>query len=210
MVDTASSRLFILGAGGFGRELRAWISTYRLPFSFAGFLDNFETGADIVGRIDGHKPQRQDRYIAAIGSPEDRSAVAATIEAAGGSFVNVVSPHASLTSSLPHDAGIVLVGNASIANGVTIGRHTLFQGFSVIGHQVAVGAFCTISSFAFVGGGARIGRRVTVHPHVTVLPNVVVGDDAVLGAGSVVTRNVEARTTVFGNPAKLLVRRSVP
>jgi acetyltransferase-like isoleucine patch superfamily enzyme len=60
----------------------------------------------------------------------------------------------------------------------------------------------------FVGGGARIGNRVTVHPHVTILPNVVVGDDAVLGAGSVVTRNVESRTTVFGNPAKLLLRRA--
>ncbi len=35
-----------------------------------------------------------------------------------------------------------------------------------------------------------------------ILPGVEIGENAVVGAGSVVTRNVSARTVVAGNPAK--------
>jgi sugar O-acyltransferase (sialic acid O-acetyltransferase NeuD family) len=208
MADTASNRLFILGAGGFGRELLSWIRFYALPFEFAGFLDNHKSGEGVVGRIEGHRPRKTDRYIAALGAPVDREATASQIESSGGRFTNIISPFSMLASSPPDEAGVVILGNASVGNDVEIGPHTLIQGFSVIGHEIAVGAYSTVSSFAFIGGGARIGPSVTIHPHATILPKVVVGEGAIIGAGSVVTRNVESQTTVFGNPAKLLVRRS--
>jgi sugar O-acyltransferase (sialic acid O-acetyltransferase NeuD family) len=207
MAATASNRLFILGAGGFGKELLGWIRFYALPFEFAGFLDNRKSGDGIIGKIEGHRPRKADRYIAALGTPADRESTASHIEAAGGQFANIVSPYSMLASPLPEDSGVVVLGNASVGNDVDIGRHTLLQGFSVIGHEIVVGPYSTISSFAFIGGGARIGASVTIHPHATILPKVLVGDGAIIGAGSVVTRTVEPHTTVFGNPAKLLVRR---
>ena len=207
MAATASNRLFILGAGGFGKELLSWIRFYGLPFEFVGFLDNRKSGNGIVGKIEGHLPRKADRYIAAVGMPADRASTASQIEASGGHFVNIVSPYSMLASPLPENAGVVVLGNASVGNDVAIGRHTLMQGFSVIGHEIVVGDYSTVSSFAFIGGGARIGASVTIHPHATILPKVLVGEGAIIGAGSVVTRNVEPHTTVFGNPAKLLVRR---
>jgi sugar O-acyltransferase (sialic acid O-acetyltransferase NeuD family) len=207
MADTRSNRLFILGAGGFGRELLSWIRYYALPFDFAGFLDNHKSGNGIVGKIEKHRPRPEDRYIAALGAPADRQSTASQIEAAGGRFTNIVSPYVMLASPVPEESGVVVLGNASVGNDVQIGRHTLIQGFSVIGHEIALGAYSTVSSFAFIGGNARIGASVTIHPHATILPRVLVGDGAIVGAGSVVTRNVEPHTTVFGNPAKLLVRR---
>ena len=46
--------------------------------------------------------------------------------------------------------------------------------------------------------GASIGSGTTI------LANVVIGEGAVVGAGSVVTRDVPARTIVAGNPARTL------
>lgn len=50
--------------------------------------------------------------------------------------------------------------------------------------------------------GARIGANATL------LPGLTVGEDALVAAGSIVTRDVAARTTVLGSPARRL--RPVP
>ena len=49
-----------------------------------------------------------------------------------------------------------------------------------------------------------IGDDVFVGYRALVLPGVTIGDGAVIGAGAVVTRDVEARTVVAGNPARSL------
>lgn len=48
-----------------------------------------------------------------------------------------------------------------------------------------------IGSNVWIGGGALI------------MPGVSIGDDAIIGAGSVVTRDVPAGATAFGNPARV-------
>ena len=52
------------------------------------------------------------------------------------------------------------------------------------------------------GRPVRIGRNVWIGGGAILLPGVTVGDDAVIGAGSIVTRDVAAGATVFGNPAR--------
>ena len=49
-----------------------------------------------------------------------------------------------------------------------------------------------------VGANAKIGANATL------LPGVRIGDSALVGAGSVVTKDVDARTIVAGNPAEFL------
>ena len=52
-----------------------------------------------------------------------------------------------------------------------------------------------------------IGRNVWIGSGAIILPGVTVGEDAVIGAGTVVTRDVPAGTTVAGNPARPLAPR---
>ena len=49
----------------------------------------------------------------------------------------------------------------------------------------------------------RIGRNVWIGAGANILPGVSIGDGAVIGAGSVVTRDVPAGATAFGNPARM-------
>jgi maltose O-acetyltransferase len=53
------------------------------------------------------------------------------------------------------------------------------------------------------GRPISIGRNVWIGGGAIILPGVTVGDDAVIGAGSVVTRDVPAGATAFGNPARV-------
>ncbi len=50
----------------------------------------------------------------------------------------------------------------------------------------------TIGKDCWIGGGTII------------LPGVTIGDGVTVGAGSVVTKDVESRTVVAGNPAKFI------
>ena len=48
----------------------------------------------------------------------------------------------------------------------------------------------------------RLGAKVWLGSNVTILPGIRIGDGAIVAAGSVVTREVESRTVVAGNPAR--------
>ncbi len=52
------------------------------------------------------------------------------------------------------------------------------------------------------GRPVRIGRHVWIGGGAIILPGLTIGDDAIIGAGSVVTHDVAAGSTVVGNPAR--------
>jgi len=50
----------------------------------------------------------------------------------------------------------------------------------------------------------HLRRGCWIGANAIILPGVEIGENAVVGAGSIVTKNVPARTVVAGNPAKLV------
>src|ERR1700757_100497 len=56
------------------------------------------------------------------------------------------------------------------------------------------------------GRPVRVGRNVWIGAGVIILPGVSIADDALIGAGSVVTRDVPAGATAFGNPGRVQPR----
>ena len=51
-----------------------------------------------------------------------------------------------------------------------------------------------------------VRRRASIGSGATILCGVTIGEEAIVGAGSVVTRDVAARTVVAGNPAREIRR----
>jgi acetyltransferase-like isoleucine patch superfamily enzyme len=49
-----------------------------------------------------------------------------------------------------------------------------------------------------------VGRRASIGSNATILCGITIGEGAIIGAGSVVTKDVQPRTIVAGNPARLL------
>jgi acetyltransferase-like isoleucine patch superfamily enzyme len=50
--------------------------------------------------------------------------------------------------------------------------------------------------------GPTIKRGAQIGCNVTLLPGVTIGEHALIGAGSVVSRDIPARTVAYGNPAR--------
>jgi maltose O-acetyltransferase len=86
---------------------------------------------------------------------------------------------------------------------VTIGDRTqIGPGVQILAADHPRDLALRASSVEF-GRPVRIGRNVWIGAGAIILPGVSTHDDAVVGAGSVVTRDVPAGATAFGNSARV-------
>ena len=124
---------------------------------------------------------------------------------------------------------VVIGDNTRIGDGTRIGS------FCDIGKVVSIGKNCNIQTHVTISNGCKIGNNVFIAPNSTllndkypvserltppiikdnaivggcavILPGVTIGEDAVVAAGSVVTKDVAAKTVVKGVPANPIMTR---
>jgi len=83
-----------------------------------------------------------------------------------------------------------------VSAGSTIGHHVIIENSVFVSSGVRIGANLSIREYAYIGIGA------------TILSNIgEIGKESLIGAGTVVIREVESKTTVVGNPGRVLYRK---
>nr|WP_218953471.1 acyltransferase [Acinetobacter sp. YH01005] len=117
-------------------------------------------------------------------------------------------------------ADCTLHGPIEIGNEVAINHHCILDGGRVgikIHDQVRIAAYCHLYAFdhgmdvnqpiyqqAVRSQGIEIERDVWLGAHVGIKDGIHIAEQAVVGMNSMVTKNVEARAIIAGNPAKLI------
>jgi acetyltransferase-like isoleucine patch superfamily enzyme len=104
-----------------------------------------------------------------------------------------------------------------IEEGVTIGAKCTLRPFVFvptgveIGDGVFVGPGVTFTNdrYPSVSGDWEVEKtiiedRVGIGAGATILPGVTIGENAIIGAGTVVTDDIPPRTTVAGNPHRII------
>ncbi|WP_299793554.1 sugar O-acetyltransferase [uncultured Shewanella sp.] len=108
--------------------------------------------------------------------------------------------HIHLGSRVYINSNVTLQDNAPIH----IGEHTMVGPnvqFYTANHPLDAEKRCRGFEIA---KAITVGKRVWIGGGAVILPGISIGDEAVVGAGSVVTKDVQAKTVVAGNPAKLI------
>lgn len=213
-------KLYIIGAGGFGREVLQWCS--EIPpesrdWDVAGFMDNdrsmlskYACDVPIVGSERTFTPSEGDIFFCAIGSPQIRLKVAAQLEARGFEFISIIHPSAKVGERCHIGAGSILCPNTILTCDVTVGKHCILNCFATAGHDASMGDGCTLNTFCVITGFSKLGKGVLMGTHSQVVPGVAVGDFVVIGAGSAVVRPVASNTTVLGVPAAVIFQKDAP
>lgn len=206
-------KLYIVGAGGFGRELAAWINdlpSHARDWEWKGFLDDnvdalkpFGNFAEVSPLV-SHRVSDQNIYLCGIGSPAIKKKVVEPLLAQGAAFISFVHPRATIGDRVKLGRGVVICPECVLSCDIALGDFTMVNLRSTIGHDAKVGPWSTISAQCDLTGGVELGVAVFLGSRVSVIPGKKVGDGATVGAGSTVMTNVPAHVTAVGNPARVL------
>jgi len=209
-------RLYLVGAGSFGRELRWWIdfsSAKWEGFEFSGFIDDVsdplkdypEYAPGVVATTVDFEPDPGDALVMAIADPRAKLETAQRLTKKGGRFISFVHHSVILSNHVRLGDGVVICPNAVVSCHAEIGDFGALNLGVTIGHDVKLGAGCTLSAHADVTGHVVLEEGVFLGSHASILPHARVGAFARVGAGTVVLRSVKAGATVMGVPAKQIL-----
>lgn len=214
----SKSRLYILGAGNFAREIYSYLAEENHKYNGAqlvGFLadkdndknslDNFDFPHKIVGDLKSFNLNKADLLIIAITNPEVKEQVFDFYNKNNGTIITYIHPTAIIGHDVSVGVGTVFAPYSIVTTNVVLGRGCTINVFSSIGHDAVLGDFCTLSGHCDITGNVKLGDKVFMGSHAAVIPNVQVGSGVVIGAGSLVIRKIKDNTTVFGNPAKKIM-----
>lgn len=205
-------RLFIIGAGGFGREVawlarQCWGATVRIEFLVTSpdYISSPIHGIP-VSMLDGVYPSPGDRYVTAIANASVRSALADTCSAKGLRATTIIHPRVESSEYVTLDAGTIICAGSALTTDIKIGRHVHINLDCTVGHDVGIGDFSTLSPGVHVSGHVMIGHGVFVGTGVTIINGsasdpLVIGNGAIVAAGSCVTKSVLPDSMVAGVPA---------
>lgn len=219
MTAPGGRRLWVIGAGGFGREVVSLVRRVGRKgggYAIAGVIDDDPSpeniarlerlGVPLAGDLE-KVLRRTERWsaVVAIGDAVVRERIVRSLAEGAAAAVDypvLVDPDATVGQDVELGEGTVVAAGARLSACIRVGAHAHLDQNVTVGHDTMVGDFARLNPAACVSGDVTLGRGVLIGANATVLQGRSVGDHAVVGAGAVVTRDVAGSRTVIGVPAR--------
>ena len=205
-------KLYIYGAGGLGKEvldLARQVDGER--FSDYVFLDSNPvlTGKEISG-IDVKTPDSfsiYDGHIAiAIADPGIKKRIIQSLPKET-KYATLVHPTVILGSNVRIGRGSILSAGVKISCDTEIGEFAHVNFNCTIGHDCRIKDHFTAAPGANISGNVSIGDEVFCGTQAAIKQGIRIANTVVIGMSSSVIRDVqEEGVTVFGNPARVIIK----
>lgn len=205
------SSLYILGAGGMGREVYAALIDLKMQDAVKGYI---EDNSKRAGQLSLGKPiydseilKNLDRDKNALVSGIGNSVRKNFIERSknmGFNFKTVIHPSVIKSQWLNTGEGVVILAGCVIVTDVHIGDFSYINVSSVIGHDVNIGRYASISYSVNISGHVNIGNMTYVGAGTTIREKISIGSNSFIGMGSVVTKDIPDGVLAYGVPARVI------
>lgn len=188
----------IIGAGGFGREVKAVINIPNIKF----FVD--DEYQDPKNNIIGLSKFDPNKYsvIIAIGDPKVRYEMVKRLPSST-KYFTFIHPTAQIhDSNIEIGEGSIICAGTIITTNVKIGKHSHLNLITTVGHDCNIGDFFTTAPGVQISGNETIGNRVYFGARSCVKQKISICDDVTIGMNAGVIRNITEPGTYIGTPAK--------
>jgi len=199
--------LFIVGAGGFGREA-VWTverinkAAQQPLWNVVGFADddpekatgNFE-GYPMLGSCEkASKDFPGASVFIAIGDNAIREKIYRQLR--GHDFPALIDPSAQVSPTTDFRHGTYIACEAVVSVGTDIGKFVIVNARAGIGHDSQVGDFSNICPGVSLSGHTTLEDHVFMGTNSCTAPNMKVGAGAIVACGTPVLKDVAAGTTL--------------
>ena len=207
--------IVIVGAGGFGREVKMLIDQINAgskQYNLLGFYDDSVQkgrkvfGLEVLGSIEELNQVTKPTAISiAIGSPKIKKAIIDKLSNTMLSFPRLIHP--SVVLGIPAETigiGAIICAGTIITVNIKIGEFVILNLGCTVGHDTVIGNFCSFMPQSNIAGEVVLGEAVYGGMGVGIINQVTVGNNVTLGAGSVVVKNISSNCLAVGIPAKVI------
>lgn len=209
-------KLYIIGAGGFGREV-LWlvkrINKAVPAWEMAGFLDDNELfhgtlqdGHPVLSGCSYLKDLREDVYVVvAIGSARGRRKVVEKLmEYEKVHFATLVDPSVLCSEYVEIGEGSILCAGTILTTDIVIGKHVIINLDCTVGHDAVISDYVTIYPSVNISGGVTVGEASELGTGANLIQGKKIGERAIIGAGAVVINDIVDDCTAVGSPARVV------
>ena len=199
--------LFIVGAGGFGREAvwtveRINAALQQPVWNVIGFADddpakafgNFE-GYPLLGSVEkASKDHPGASVFIAVGDNAVRRKIYRQLR--GHDFPALIDPSSQVSPTTEFKHGTFIACEAVVSVGTEIGKFVIINARAGVGHDSTVGDFSNIAPGVSLSGHTTIGEDVMMGTNSCTAPGMTVGAGATVVCGTPVLKNVAPGTTL--------------
>lgn len=206
------SRVLIVGAGGFGREVLQWVRDAWPEHAarVAGFLSaerdrlaGHDCGLEIIAAPDRYEPRPGDALLLAIGIPLVRRQVVESLLSRGAVFLTLVHPTAIVAPTAIVGEGSIVCPYAIVSDSAKVGAFVLMNYHSSLGHDASAGDHAVLSPYATLGGNAHVGDDVFMGLHASVGPGRRIGARSKVSANSCALSDAPPDSIIYGAPGRV-------
>ena len=207
-------KMLIYGAGTYGKIVYHDIRQFSDDIEVVAFVEDKEYikttqvfGIPLIAFEtvqDSYPPPYTMLVCCGYSVMRNRKIMYTKAKAKGYTLPNYISNKAILeTMPAMGDNNIILANSVVGYNGIMGSDNIIFQNVW-LGHDFVIGDHSIIAFGSNIGGRAKIGSLVYISIGVSSTGKISFGDESLVGVGSCVVRDVEAYSTVVGNPAKVI------
>jgi sugar O-acyltransferase (sialic acid O-acetyltransferase NeuD family) len=196
----------VLGAGGHARVIGSIL--HRLDIPIKGYLDAaYKPGdheeikyARLIGHTDdlgNYSPDQHAVYIA-VGDNHKRAQLMDAALQQGYKMPALIHPGSQIEQDCKVGEGSVVCMGALLATEVAVGQGVIINTGCSVDHEAVVGDYTHIAPRAVIAGRVRVGKGVFIGIGACIAQGLNIGDGSIIGAGSIVLKDVPAKTKITG------------